>query len=188
MQFPVFFREGQATPSRGGEGEPLEVFLLQHPTSASSLQASECQPPQHTGASTPRVPQRGGGQRLPCTGTSLQTLPGGLRWCGRGGRGDAAWRRPFHKGLSVCGGLAPRLSPVPVSAPAARAALIPRPVKGAFVRQRRWLAPDTGSHAALFALVAARARRICSRATILLPGLAPLGREGHPCPQPVAGP
>lgn len=51
-QFPVFFREGQATPSRGGEGEPLEVFF-------SSIPAlSECQPSQHPAASTPRVPQQ----------------------------------------------------------------------------------------------------------------------------------
>lgn len=88
----------------------------------------------------------------------------------------------MHKGLSVCGTPAvPRPSFCP-------SFLIPGPVKGPFVRRRRWLAPDTGSHAAFFALEAARARRSCSRACILLPGLAPLGGEGHPCPQPVTGP
>lgn len=165
-RFPVFFRESQAMPSRGVRASLWRFFFLHHPSSQ-------------------RVPATPAPHSLTPKGAAAAADPiaeGEPRWCGRGGRGDAAGWWPLHKGLSVCGTPA-------VPRPSFRPSfLIPGPVKGLFVRRRRWLAPDTGSRAAFFALEAARARRSCSRACILLPGLAPLGREGHPCPQPVTGP
>lgn len=97
-RFPVFFRESQAMPSRGGEGEPLEVFF-------SSIPAlSRCQPPQHPTASPPRVPQQlqtpsRRGSRGGVAVGAVETLLGG-------GRCTKAF-------LSA----APRLSPVPVFVP-----------------------------------------------------------------------
>lgn len=68
-----------------------------------------------------------------------------------------------HKDLSVCGDLAPLLSPVLVSVPAAHTAHLSRSLKRAFVCQQKWFSPHAGSfphssdHTALFALVLATA-------------------------------
>lgn len=149
--------------------------------------------------SAPSTSQALGHPYRPCLGWVRGDLaPGDPSPVARAVPRDPWWLQSWrcsvaHKELSVRGGLAPLLSPVLVSVPAAHAAHLSRSVKRAFVCQQKWFSPHAGSfprssdHAALFALVLTRARSVFSRAPILPPALP--GRErcslaGRLCPCP----